>query len=108
MPSCDDRLEIRLRAADKDRAAQWAREARLPISEFVRRAIFSVIGGHGAVDVESRRQVAELRQRVNMIEERLANALNCRDVPPSLARTLQTLHRDTRMAHDDASDLLEW
>ncbi len=103
---CDDRLEIRLPAEDKVRAARYAEAADVTLSTFVRRLIDASLSGRAPATIAERREVESLRRRVNGIHARLSILVKTPDVPPDIARAIEAIENDLSTAHDDASRTL--
>ena len=70
MRSCDQRLEIRLPAAERSRLGQAAEERGITNSELTRRALRSYLGMAERLSSEDASAVATLRRRINAIEAR--------------------------------------
>ncbi len=96
---CDDRLEVRVAAADKAALALRARSEGLTISTLLRRGLRVALDRPVRLEGEDALEVVVLRRRINSIADRL-DAIG-RRVPEVAA-----IRADLAQAHADAQVLL--
>lgn len=85
MRSCDKRFEMRLPAREKDAAEALAQTKCITVSELLRRALRAYAQIPEPLGEEDRVSVANLRRRINAIENRL-NAAPTAGIAADLAK----------------------